>query len=125
MKETIHAPSTDCTTRELVLVASVTQLRQRDTSIISLMIFSCHAWRLYIQVFSEAVSTACTTHGHVLRCAFDEIRFKWKAAEESSAETEPSEGLEQALWVVAVLIASGTVIGSFKAKKTEEGEAED
>ena len=39
MRETNHVPSTDCTTRELVLVASVTQLRQRDTSIISLMNF--------------------------------------------------------------------------------------
>jgi hypothetical protein len=63
-----------------------------------------------------AVPTACTTHWHVLRCAFDEIRFKWKAAEESSAEMVPStEGLAQALdWT---RVAVEKVTGSHRQKK--------
>ena len=83
-----------------------------------------------------AVPTACTTHWHVLRCAFDEIRFKWKAAEESSAEMVPcTEGLAQALdWArvavekVTILVTRFSspekVVGSSKATP-EEGEAED
>ena len=79
-----------------------------------------------------AVPTACTTHWHVLRCAFDEIRFKWKAAEESSAEMVPcTEGLAQALDWTRVAVEKVTrfsspekVVGSSKATP-EEGEAED